>query len=178
MISRRRVFLKGKIPLLQECESGTGSSETAWRAGACNSSTGTMPGPREFRAIRVWHAGTVVLRWKEVWKRRDTGVHLRRKAVSRHGMMDLSKEEIIVADCPNCRNTVDADDLFCRKCGSPLTSEEPEKRFKALLPRTDEELDQCRGYFGPFFMTTIVFCAVLAVIAVAGMAIRRYFFGQ
>jgi hypothetical protein len=59
--------------------------------------------------------------------------------------------------CPNCKNSIDLEDRFCRHCGAPLRSS-GRLSFSGAARLDPENLANLwKGFFGPFFKTAFIF---------------------
>lgn len=58
--------------------------------------------------------------------------------------------------CPNCKNSIDPEDNFCRHCGISLrSSPKPSYREAGLNPENLANL--WKVFFGPFFKIAFIF---------------------
>jgi hypothetical protein len=80
-----------------------------------------------------------------------------------------------VEQCPKCQSEIDAEDRFCRGCGTPLVEDRP-RRFRSIVPT--ENLEGYRqNYFRPFFITAVAL--IVGLFAIAGILylLRPYLTG-
>lgn len=79
-------------------------------------------------------------------------------------------------ECANCRQVLDASDLFCRKCGMPVAPVATFARSRRPVPSPEQAARYWQVFFRPFFTTAFIFFGAFFLVALIMVVIWFFMF--